>query len=85
MKNVVIQFILSFNEAQQQFSEIDYTKELIQSPQRLFGAATQDLTPEEVKDLYKISCCVYGDVDIPDWYKECNGKLWVTNGELEKI
>ncbi len=38
------------------------------------------------KDLVKISCCVHTDEPetLPNWFIQCNGKLYFKNGELDK-
>jgi hypothetical protein len=90
MKTITVEFICSFNERSQQIINEDISEikaqEILRSKEKLFNFATEDqLSEEEKQDLYKISTCFYGDLeDItpPDWYMECNGKLWIENGVL---
>ncbi len=80
----IIEFIYSFNESMQEFTEFDLTPEAIESPWNLAQFATAGMSKDELNDLYKISCCIYGDFNPPAWFMECNGKLYFEGGKLIK-
>ncbi len=90
MKTITVEFFCSFNERSQQFFLVDISEitaeRILRSAESLFSFVTENrLTEDEIQDLYKISTCFSGDIDDitpPDWYLECNGKLFIENGVL---
>ena len=83
-----IDFILTFKSIGrgQDFTSCQCTEEDVQSIENVFKLATEPLTGPDFYDLIKISFAVSeaDDMVCPDWIKECNGKIWVKNGRIDK-
>lgn len=80
-----IEFILTYSSNPQEIVQYPFVNSILKDKQTLFEFATAELTQEEIKNLVKISSCVLiggGNFKEVDWYKECNGKLWIENGVL---
>ena len=80
---VRIEFICSFEKMEQEFISGEFIPEMMECKQKLSGFVMMALNDEQIKQLTKVSCCVYGKVDVPEWYMSCNGKLWYKHGYLE--
>jgi hypothetical protein len=79
-----IEFICSFDGMEQEVYRGPFNPEFMASKQVLSASITDELDVEHVNRLTKVSCCVYGDAKLPDWYMECNGKLWYDMGVLQQ-
>ena len=84
-----LEFIFTYDEAPQEFvnevvNEMALNNILL-NEKSLFEFATKELTEDKKRTLIKISCCVYSDGGYvpPQWYMDCNGKLWPENGIIE--
>ena len=79
-----IEFIYTYNEKPQEIVSYPFVLPILESEETLIEYALSDLSDEEKKQLVKISSCVYfenkGEVDLPNWFNECNGKLYFENG-----
>lgn len=71
-----IQFIYTFDELEQVMINSEISEESLSSMDGLISNAMSALKPKEKKNLIKISCCVFGDVQCPEWYMNENGKVW---------
>lgn len=75
-----IQFIYTFSKGPQRMLDVPFTPELLASEETLKAFAKSCLNDAEKKDLVKVSTCVYfnhgPEIELPDWFWECNGKLW---------
>lgn len=84
---MTIEFIFTFNKNKHQdVIKYPFVNPILKDKQTLFDFATAMLDKEDKNNLVKISCCVtYDDVkefEDPQWYKDCEGKLYVENGKL---
>ena len=76
-----IDLIYTFDEINQLFAFMPLEMNQIEDEATLKEYVTESLTPEQRQELIKISCCVITDntediPNLPDWFMECNGKLW---------
>jgi hypothetical protein len=82
-----IEFICSFDGMEQEVYSGPFNPEVMASKRVLSASITDELDVEHAARLNKVSCCVYSDegenVPKPDWYMNCNGKLWYNHGYLE--
>ena len=55
-----------------------WDKDIFESVDTFMEWVNEQLTDEEITELIKISTCVYnvGDFPPPDWYLECDGKIY---------
>lgn len=84
-----IEFIFTFSdesEKDQMVLSDTLTENMLRSKDDLFQEAIEYLDDDEVEVLEKISCAVYleeeDDLEPPQWYIDCNGKLFVEGGQL---
>jgi hypothetical protein len=79
-----IEFIYTYNEKPQEIVSYPFVLPILQDKETLVKFATSDLSEEERQQLVKISTCVYfeneGEIELPKWFNECNGKLYFENG-----
>lgn len=80
-----IEFIYTYgNEKPQEIVSYPFVLPILQDKKTLVKYALSDLSDEERKQLVKISTCIYfeneGDVELPEWFNQSNGKLWFENG-----
>lgn len=82
-----IEFIYTYNEKPQEIVSYPFVLPILESKETLIEYALSDLSDEEQHQLVKISSCVYfdnkGEVDLPDWFNECNGKLYFENSVVQ--
>lgn len=71
-----IQFIFTFDELEQVMINSEISEESLSTMDGLISHAMTALKPKEKKNLIKISCCVFGDVQPPNWFMQENGKVW---------
>lgn len=78
------EFILTFDGRPQQFVDSPFTEDAMRSEQAMFDHVCKELAGDEIADLRKISSCIYmyDGRELPAWYKECNGKIYVEHGQL---
>lgn len=91
MKTIEVEFIHTFNNLPQQTSGCDVSEisanRILRTKQSMFEFATEYLSEEQKQELVKISICVNPgecEIDPPDWFLSCNGKLWIENGQLQE-
>lgn len=81
-----IQFIYTFESKPQNSAIFPVNMSTLDNVKAVKELALSYLSNEEKQELVKISCCV--DVEDtfvenpPQWYLDCNGKLWFENGKL---
>ena len=72
-----IQFIFTFFEGESQIQNTKISLNNLQTEEQMKATAIADLTLDEAADLCKISCCIEATrEELPEWYLNCNGKLW---------
>ncbi|NMB83294.1 MAG: hypothetical protein GYA14_15910 [Ignavibacteria bacterium] len=78
------EFILTFEEREQEFYSESFDESALNSEQDLFNFVADRITGEEKNELVKISSCIinFDGRQLPDWFITCNGKLYIKNGEL---
>lgn len=84
-KNMEIEFILTFKSKQQEFLTCPFENGILKDKQSLFDFASSYISDADKKQLVKISSCVLtcgGDFELPSWYAECKGKIFIENGVL---
>lgn len=84
-----VNVIYTFNEAPQQFADIEITKTILNNKLLFFLRLTSCLNNQEKETLCKISCCIYSDIKLSDthWYEKENGKFYdnVIPGLISKL
>ncbi len=76
-------FIFTYEIRGQEFLNLEIQPEHLKSEQSLFDKITEDFQEDEKNDLFKISCCVNAEVEnLPEWYLQSNGKMWIENGTV---
>jgi len=71
-----INLIYSFDGQPQQFTDMQLPEIMVKDKETLFCYLTAPLSEIEKANLAKISCCIYGQIKVPEFYNECNGKFW---------
>lgn len=82
---MIIQFIYTFENRPQSFLTFPFVEPILQDIETLFKFAITPLDKDDLQELVKISSAIIFDDDkfeLPLWYIECNGKLWVKDGIL---
>ena len=81
--NVIHTFIVG-RKCPQEDILYKFIPEWFKDKKTLADMLIQNLYLSEHRRLHRISCCVFycGNVSLPDWFMECNGKLFFENGEL---
>lgn len=76
---MLLQLILTFAVMEQEIINYKFfDKEIFKSKDDFISWIKEQLTANENEQLIKVSTCIYnyGDFNIPNWYKECNGKFY---------
>ena len=78
-----IEFIYTYNNKPQKIVSCPFVLSILQDKETLIKYALSNLSEEERQKLVKISSCVYfekdGNIKLPSWYNEGNGKIYVEN------
>lgn len=82
-----IQFIYTFEESEQIALAFILDKKTLKDAQAMAEFAKMPLSDEEKAQLRKVSIRIYvhsgEEIKRPEWYQECNGKLYFNEkGEL---
>lgn len=79
-----IEFIYTYDNGKQEIGYYPFVLPIIQDKETMLKYALTVLTEDERQQLIKISTCIYleneGDIELPTWYNECNGKLYFDKG-----
>jgi len=83
-KKMKIEFIYTYNEKPQEIVSYPFVLPILQDKETMLKFALSDLSEDERQQLVKISTCIYfeneGEIELPKWFNECNGKLYFENG-----
>lgn len=79
-----IEFIYTYKDEPQEIRSYDFDMSMLDGEESLVEVALSELSEEKKQQLVKVSCIInfYNGEPLPDWYKECKGKLWFENGVL---
>jgi len=76
-----LQIIYTFkNKPQEIYNYKFFSESILKTKETFENSVRKQLTLNENKNLLKLSCCLIGrDLNIPDWYKKANGKIYFNN------
>ena len=78
-----VEFIYSYDDRPQEIVMLPIADSILKDQEDFRQYALYDLSIGEVSHLVKISSFIYfGSMEIPAWYKECDGKLWFKKDEI---
>lgn len=79
MKKYQINFIYTFEKRDQMVQRFYHPipKQFLTSMNMLINFAIMSLNKTEQGELVKISCCIVTKGKLPEWYNQCNGKIWL--------
>ena len=83
---MIIEFIFTFNDRPQEIKQYPFADSILKDKKSLFEFATSKMPDDAKIKLVKISSCVItngAQFNMPKWYAEARGKLWISNGKLE--
>lgn len=63
----------------QEIVTLPFVSPVLQDKETLESFVLAFLEDDEQIEVIKASCCIYTEnesLSVPEWYTECNGKLW---------